>query len=280
MSTLSVIASPIGNLGDLSPRAVEALREARHVAAEDTRRSRQLLSHLGISGKPLICLDAHASERAVEGVVQLLLQGEQVALLTDAGTPSVSDPGAALVRRCHEQGLKVVPIPGPSAVTAAIAASGLVEGPFLFVGFLPRKGSKRTTWLDKIRASEEPVVLFEAPQRVAKTISDLSVGQEERPLCVARELTKRFEEIAVRSLGVWRDDEREWRGEVTLVLGRGANATREAELDDDALERLIGEELARGAAARDIAGQHHARAGISKRTLYQRVLEIKSKQNQ
>ena len=143
MAALFVIGTPIGNLGDITLRAIDTLREVTHVAAEDTRRTRQLLSHLDIHGKQLVALDAHASEKRVAGLVERLVAGESVALVTDAGMPSVSDPGTALVRAAIEKGVTVTVIPGPSAVTAAVALSGLVEGPFLFLGFLPNTHTQR-----------------------------------------------------------------------------------------------------------------------------------------
>jgi 16S rRNA (cytidine1402-2'-O)-methyltransferase len=274
LSTLYVVASPIGNLGDISPRATEALRAAQHIVAEDTRRSRQLLSYLGISAKSIRCLNAHASEATLQRTIESLERGEVVALLTDAGTPGVSDPGAALVRKCHERALKVVPIPGASALTAAIAAAGLVDGPFLFLGFLPRSGSKRRQWLARIHATEEAVILFEAPNRVNQTLRDLSAGNDQRQLCIARELTKKFEQIETRALAAWLDDSKEWRGEVTMVLG--PSAAPEAEVDLEQLDELLRAELSRGVPARSIAEQHHAAAGLSRRDLYQRLLGLKN----
>lgn len=259
----------------MSPRAVEALKVCAQVVAEDTRRSRQLLTHFGVGGKVVSCIDAHATERDIARVVEVLQNGSDVALLTDAGTPSVSDPGAALVRRCHQLELKVVPIPGPSAVTAAIAGSGLVDGPFLFVGFLPRSGSKRRRWLERIRETTEPVVLFESPHRVSRTIAELVEGQPDRSLCIARELTKRFEELATKSLAAWQDDPREFRGEVTMVLGAGHAEEGSEALSEQELDELVLNELSRGSSAREIAAGLHGRAGISKRALYQRVLALK-----
>jgi 16S rRNA (cytidine1402-2'-O)-methyltransferase len=273
VSTLYVVASPIGNLEDISPRAQRALSEAQHIVAEDTRRSHKLLSHLGITGKSLSCLDAHASAEAVERVVQKVSAGETVALLTDAGTPSVSDPGAALVRRCHELSLAVVPIPGPSAVTTAIAASGLVEGPFLFAGFLPRSGGKRQRWLERIRNCAEPCVLFEAGNRTQATLADLCEGQPERTACVARELTKKFEQIRSRPLSEWRAGTEEFRGEVTLVLGP---VRLDSAPDLDVVDELVRRELAAGQSAKAISESHHRALGMSKRDLYQRVLSTRN----
>lgn len=271
--TLYVVATPIGNLGDITRRAEAVLAEVRTVLAEDTRRARQLLSHLGVAGKAVARLDANATTRDVERAFERLQAGERVALLTDAGTPSVSDPGAALVRRCHDGGVKVVPIPGASAVTSAIAASGLVDGAFFFAGFLPRSGKKRQRWLDRIAHTEEAVVLFEAGNRARQTLSELAARQPERTLCVARELTKKFEQVELRPLSAWLLDLPEQKGELTLVLGPMKEAA--AELDLAELDELVRRELGSGTSPRDIAQNHHQSLGLSRRELYQRVLSIR-----
>lgn len=271
--TLYLVASPIGNLGDVSRRTTEVLTRVDAIVAEDTRRARKLLTHLGIAGKPVARFDAHANDDDVERATFRLRSGQNVALLTDAGTPSVSDPGAALVRSCHALGLPVVPIPGPSAVTCAIAASGLVEGAFWFVGFLPRTGSKRQRWLDRIEATEEPVVLFEAANRIRNTVEHLAERQPERMLCIARELTKKFEQVELRSLADWRESLTELRGELTLVLGPGHSARVVADAGE--VDQLVLRELSRGLGPKLIAEQHHTALGMSKRDLYQRVLALR-----
>lgn len=270
---LYVVATPIGNLGDISERLRSALSESAVIVAEDTRRTLKLLSHLGITKKALWRLDAHADERDLERVLERLDQGETVALLTDAGTPGVSDPGARLVRACHERALRVVPIAGPSAVTSAVAASGLVEGPFLFVGFLPRSGGKRKAWLERIARTLEPVVIFEAANRLADTLDELARDNPERLACVARELTKKFESIRTRPLSAWVSEREEFLGEVTLVLGPGtaADATETTTLDE-----LVRNELASGKSPKEIADTLHGGLGVSRRTVYQLALALKA----
>jgi len=199
---LYVVATPIGHLGDLSARAVETLSRAARVAAEDTRRTRGLLTHLGLS-KPIERLDAHASAHDVARVVQQLVSGEDIALVTDAGTPVVSDPGTELVRAAIEAGLRVVPIPGPSAVLAALVASGLSGGAFRFLGFLPRKGTDRRDVLETVRSTPEVVVLFESPERTAETLADLARIMPQRRCVVARELTKLHEEFGRWTVGAF-----------------------------------------------------------------------------
>jgi 16S rRNA (cytidine1402-2'-O)-methyltransferase len=269
---LYVVATPIGNLGDITLRARETLAQVSVVAAEDTRRARSLLSHLGISGKRFLCVDAHASVGVLEKLAQKLSEGERVALLTDAGTPSVSDPGCALVRLCRERNIPVTPIPGPSAVTTAIAASGLVDGAFLFLGFLPRKGEKRQKALQRIRRTAEAVVLFESPNRTHALLKDLAQEMPERLLCVARELTKKFEEVRVKPLREWAEFEAEVRGEVTLVLAPAADAPAEESGARDVRE-LMADLLERGMSAKDASAHLALATGTSKRDLYQLALE-------
>jgi 16S rRNA (cytidine1402-2'-O)-methyltransferase len=271
-----VVATPIGNLSDITLRAVEVLKRAGLVVAEDTRRSRVLLSHLGIAGKPLRCLDAHASEAAIEAVAGEVANGQHVALLTDAGTPSVSDPGTQLVQRCHALGCTVVPIPGPSAVTTAIAGSGLVDQGFWFLGFLPRKGSKRGEMIQRIATTPEAVVLFEAPPRMQETLSDLAAVMPRRRICIGRELTKKFEELLVMELAEAAAAERTWRGEFTLVIGPDTAAGEPVAIDAHDLDALIVQALAQGESARDIADRLAQPPALTRRDAYQRVLELRN----
>lgn len=269
---LFVVATPIGNLGDITSRAIQTLTQVSTIAAEDTRRARLLLSHLGISGKRVLCVDAHASSGVLAKLTQKLSEGDQIALLTDAGTPSVSDPGSALVRLCRDQGIQVTPIPGPSAVTTAIAACGLVDGGFLFLGFLPRKGEKRQRALLRIRRTAEAVVLFEAPQRVSLLLKDLAAEMPERRLCLARELTKKFEEVRVKPLRDWAELDVEVRGEVTLVLAP-TEETQDVQASTQDVATLMADLLGRGMSAKDTAAHLALATGMSKRDLYQMALE-------
>lgn len=277
MATLYVVGTPIGNLGDLTARATDTLRLVTRVFAEDTRRTRSLLAHLGIQGKPVIRLDAHAELGRVTRLVESLEHDDNVALVTDAGTPSVSDPGALFVRAALDRGLRVVPIPGASAVTAAIAASGLVEGPFLFLGFLPRQGKKRKASLERIAASAEPVVLFESPQRLTETLEELAELEPGRRAVLCRELTKLHEEILAGTLSELAGTTREWLGEVTLVLGASQRpeAPGEEPLDLDAeIERR----LAKGAHAKELASELADRFGLPRRAMYARVLGVRERE--
>ncbi len=270
---LYVIGTPIGNLGDITLRAIETLRNVDHVAAEDTRRTRQLLSHLEIHSKHLVALDAHASEKRIAGLVERLTAGQSVALVTDAGMPSVSDPGTALVRAAVEQGVTVTTVPGPSAVTAAVALSGLVDGPFLFLGFLPRRGKKRHEAIERIATSREPVVLYEAPGRTQATLEELSRAIPERAACVCRELTKLHEET-VRGTLAELAARGEWRGEIALVIGPGDGGATTAP-DDAELDTRIGELLAGGASPRSVADELTSWAQRPRREVYARVQRVR-----
>lgn len=274
MTTLFLVGTPIGNLGDITLRAVETLREVEHIAAEDTRRTRQLLSHLDIHGKHLVALDAHAPDKRIAGLVERLAAGESVALVTDAGMPSVSDPGAALVRAAIERGVTVTAVPGPSAVTTAVALSGLVDGAFLFLGFLPRRGKKRHEAVARIVASREPIVLFESPNRTQGTLEELAASMPKRRASVSRELTKLHEETVRGTLAeVAAQDE--WRGEIAIVLGPGAGEGAEAP-GDDALDARIGELLAEGASPRSVTDELTSWSRRPRREVYARVQRIRA----
>jgi 16S rRNA (cytidine1402-2'-O)-methyltransferase len=274
--TLYVVATPIGNLGDVTLRAIEILKTCDRVAAEDTRQSKKLLSHLGIAGKPMDALHAHSSERDVARAVEALSEGESIALVTDAGTPSVSDPGDAVVKGAIAAGIRVVPIPGPSAALAALVASGLAGGGgFRFVGFLPREGAARHEAIGKVASTSEPVILFESPERTNATLRDLADAMPERSACVARELTKLHEELVRGTLSTLAGDRDSWRGEVAIVLGPWAPEEREATVDDTALDARIDRELAAGIHSKTIAERLAAWSGRPKREVYERVVSRK-----
>jgi len=220
--TLYIVATPIGNLADSSPRSIEALRAADIVACEDTRTSRTLLAHHGIAART-VALHAHNERDAGDKLLRALREGSTVALVSDAGTPGVSDPGALLVAAAHREGLRVVPVPGPNAAVAAYSAAGFTSNRFLFAGFLPAR-SKETA----LEGLEGPwaVVLYEAPHRVLETVQAL-LGHfgPERELVIARELTKKFEEVARMTLAeapAWLEaGPHRQQGEFVLVLGPG-----------------------------------------------------------
>lgn len=279
---LSLVGTPIGNLGDITFRAVETLKEADRIYAEDTRRTRVLLSHLGIEGKRLLSLHAHSTERDIATAIEILQEGLRVVLVTDAGMPSVSDPGSPVVRAAREAGIEVTVIPGPSAVTTAIALSGLVDGGFSFLGFVPRKGKKRREVLHSIATAPHPTVLFESPHRVLDTIVDLREAcHDTTRIAVCRELTKRFEEVQVVTLGeaVALPCVTEAQGEFTLVIEGGARAPEEAaKIDVEARARQL---LEAGSSVRDASTQIVKELGkngekVHKRDIYARVQKTRA----
>lgn len=270
---LYLVATPIGNLDDLTRRAEACLRDADRILAEDTRRTRALLSHLGISKKYVDRFDAHAGPQTIQEALAALERGETLALVTDAGTPSVSDPGAALARAAAQAGHPVVPLPGPSAVLAALAGAALGDGAFRFLGFLPRDGSERAEALARVVATTEVVLLFESPHRLPQTLRDLAALQPGRPAVIARELTKIHEEFLRGNLDELASVERTWLGEIVLVLG--PHAAPSEETPDALLDQWIDELLTQGVSAKDAAQQAAARSGRPRREVYARVLARK-----
>ena len=217
---LSVVATPIGNLGDVSARARETLAGADRILAEDTRRARPLLGHLGVATRP-VSLHAHNEAARTAQARRWLAAGDDVALISDAGTPLLSDPGARLVTAALEDGVPVVPVPGPSALLAGLVASGLPCVPFTFVGFLPRKAGRRARALDRIADAEETTVLFESPHRLRRLLGELSDRLDgERRMAVCREMTKIHEEVVRGTAAECAASfaERRPRGEITLVV--------------------------------------------------------------
>jgi 16S rRNA (cytidine1402-2'-O)-methyltransferase len=219
-ATLFVVATPLGNLGDLSPRAAETLRRVPVVAAEDTRRAMGLLSHLDAHPR-VLSFHAHSPERRQELLLDILREGRDVALVTDAGTPGISDPGESLVGAVRAAGFGIVPIPGPCAVTTALSASGLPADRYLFLGFIPRKGKERDRLLKEAAQSAWTVVLYEAPPRLGDLLEDLAaVAGADREAVVARELTKLYEEFRGGTLGELAPyyQAAPPRGEITVVM--------------------------------------------------------------
>lgn len=271
--TLYLVGTPIGNLRDITLRAIDTLASVSRIAAEDTRRTRALLSHLGIAGKKLHSIHAGTTARELERLVDFLEGGESIALVTDAGMPSVSDPGAELVTAALTRSAEVVCIPGPSAVTTAAALSGLVNGPFAFLGFLPRKGKKRASALAHIEASTEPVILFESPVRTRATLVELADRIPDRLIAVCRELTKLHEEVLRGTALELAEAEPDIRGEVTLVVA-GARGTDDASGTEAALDDEIAELLERGQSVRDVVQALLPRSPVPRAALYARVQEI------
>jgi 16S rRNA (cytidine1402-2'-O)-methyltransferase len=268
--TLFVVGTPIGNLEDLTPRAARVLGEVAAVAAEDTRRTRGLLSHLGLRVR-LISLPAEAERDRAGAVLNLLRDGRDVALVTDAGMPGISDPGQFLVSSCLEEGIAVTVVPGPSAVLAALVASGLPSDRWSFEGFLPRKGPARRARLAAIAGDDRTTVVFESPRRAAGTLGDLAAAcGEGRRAAVARELTKVHEEVlrgTLAELAAELGGRDEVKGEVTIVL-EGAGPAAAPEVDDDALAEEARGLAAGGMRARDAAAEVARRHGVTANRVY------------
>jgi 16S rRNA (cytidine1402-2'-O)-methyltransferase len=236
--SLVVVGTPIGNLADLSPRAAEALREADVVACEDTRRTAPLLRHAG-SGAPMVAVHQHNEAARAADLVARMRAGARVALVSDAGMPLVSDPGARLVGAALDAGLPVEVVPGPSAVTAALAVSGLAgEGGFVFLGFVPRRAAERRRLLERLAVLEAPAVAFESPRRLPGLLAEIAAALPERPVAVCRELTKFHEEVVRGTAAeVAARLAEPPRGEVTVVIG--AAPAGAAERDDRRLRDVL-----------------------------------------
>ena len=273
--TLYVVATPLGNLGDLAPRAAEVLRRVAVVAAEDTRRTRGLLSHLGASPR-LLSFHAHSRERRLDTLLAILADGRDVALVTDAGTPGVSDPGADLVAAAREAGFTVVPIPGPSAVATALSAAGIPGDRYLFLGFVPRKGAERARLVARAAAEEWSVVLFEAPSRLAALLRDLgaAAGPDRRAM-VARELTKLHEELRAGTLAELADyySETPPRGELTIVMEGTGTPSPVADRTADATEEATAL-LAQGLSRREVARRLTETLGMPRNDAYRLVMGL------
>lgn len=265
---LVLVGTPIGNLGDLTPRAVEALAAADLVCCEDTRRTGRLLQHAGIRARELRVVNDHTEERAVADVVARVARGEVVAVVTDAGMPGISDPGEQIVAAVAAADLVIEVVPGPSAAVTALVASGLPAGRFAFEGFLPRKGSGRTERVAAVAVERRTVVLYEAPHRLARTLADLAAAcGGDRRVVLARELTKLHEELWRGTLAdaLARTDDVEPRGEYVLVLD-GAPAP--AEVTDADIVDALARARAAGASTRDAVAEVVADLGVPKRRVY------------
>lgn len=270
-----MVATPLGNLGDLTFRGAELLKTVPVVAAEDTRRTRQLLHHLG--GHPrLLSFHAHSPESRGVEILAELERGRDVALVSDAGTPGVSDPGADLVAEVRRRGYRVVPVPGLTAVATALSASGLPADRYLFLGFIPRKGKERTQLLERAAREEWSVVFYEAPNRLVELLKDLAaVAGDDRRAVVARELTKMHEDIRAGTLGELHDHYtgQEPRGEITLVLGQSETPQiDEASLVD--IESLAAELLAQGLTRKGVVQRLVEETGLARNEVYRRVMDL------
>ena len=271
---LFVVAPPIGHLDDMSYRAIDVLKSVSLIAAEDTRTSAQLMKHFNIS-TPLTACHEHNESNKIEILVQKLLNGEDMALISDAGTPLISDPGFKLVRAAQANGIRVIPVPGACAAIAALSAVGLPSDRFSFQGFLSAKQSQRVQQLEKLKDETQTLIFYEAPHRILDSIKDMAaVFGAERPVGFAREITKTFETIKKMTLGKLVEfiaaDHHQQKGEIVLVVG-GASEEKDLEQEklDQLLQRLL-QDLSVKAASQLAADL----TGIKKKIAYQRALEL------
>ncbi|MGZ4203817.1 MAG: 16S rRNA (cytidine(1402)-2'-O)-methyltransferase [Actinomycetota bacterium] len=273
---LSIVATPIGNLEDLSPRAARTLARADIIACEDTRVTRVLLQRLPDERghAKLLAVHARNEEARAPELARAVASGSRVALVTDAGMPGLSDPGHRVIEACAEAGLRIEVVPGPSAIPAALVASGLPTARFVFDGFLPRTATARRRRLEALASEERTLVLFEAPHRLAASLRDMAAVLGPRRAAVARELTKIHEEVVRGRLPdlVERFEATPVRGEVTVVV-EGAQARAVAPPDPKDLAAQVAEEVARGRSKRDAIASIAARTGSPKRVVYQAVLD-------
>ncbi|MBS1384875.1 MAG: 16S rRNA (cytidine(1402)-2'-O)-methyltransferase [Clostridiales bacterium] len=271
--TLYLVPTPIGNLGDISPRCAETLAQADFIAAEDTRVSRKLLNHLGLK-KPMVSYYRHNTQAGGQAVLERLLAGESCALVTDAGTPAVSDPGEELVALCAQAGVEVVALPGPCALITALAVSGLPTGRFTFEGFLAMNKKNRRAHLAALRDEERTMIFYEAPHKLRATLADLleQFGPERR-LTLCRELTKLHEEVRRTTLGAAAEfyETNPPRGEFVLVL-EGAQPCRAVEVPMEQGVALVCALRASGLSLRDAVRQAAQQTGLPKNELYERAI--------
>ncbi|MBF0471249.1 MAG: 16S rRNA (cytidine(1402)-2'-O)-methyltransferase [Gammaproteobacteria bacterium] len=272
---LYVVATPLGNLGDISERALSLLRQVDLIAAEDTRHSGRLLHHFGIV-TPLFSLHEHNEEQQLATLLERVAQGEAIALISDAGTPLISDPGYRIVREAHRRGLRVIPIPGASAVTTALSVAGIPSDRFLFIGFLPAKGSGRRSELQQLQYERASLIFYESTHRIVECVTDMAaILGPEREVALCRELTKSFETILLTELGslcARLEREREQRlGEFVLVV-RGAAPRREVEAEEALRMATI---LAQELPLRQAAHLAAKISGYKKNRLYAELLEMR-----
>ena len=273
--TLYIVATPIGNLEDITLRALRILKEVDLIAAEDTRHTKKLLNHFGIH-TPLISYYREKEQQKGAEIISRLQDGANVALVSDAGTPGISDPGAVVVGLAHGSGLKVSPIPGPSALAAAVSAAGLNDGGFLFIGFAPAKKNQRRQLLDSLAHARHPLVFYEAPRRVTSFLTETEeVFGANRQVLIARELTKAFEEILQGTLGELRrryaEEQSPARGEFVVIIGPGK---QEQPTGASVEELLLWYRDHSDLSLKDTCRRLATDLGLSRSQIYQQALEI------
>ena len=275
--TLFLVATPIGNLKDITLKALDVLRSVEVIAAEDTRTTRKLLTHYQIKGPRLVAYHEHNERRRAEELIAMLKEGKHVALVSEAGTPGISDPGAYLVLRAHEEGLPVRPVPGPAAVVASLSCSGFdLKDGFVFVGFLPARANERRKRLLELRSEKRSLVLYEAPHRLLKTLADCLNILGDREAFLARQMTKVHEEYRRTTLGelLQRFQEEPPRGEFTLVVAGAAARKGPEEVTEAEIITLLERFLEEGISTREAVRRVTEELGLAKTRVYQLALKL------
>jgi 16S rRNA (cytidine1402-2'-O)-methyltransferase len=275
--TLSIVATPIGNLQDMVPRAVQTLQSASLIACEDTRHSKKLLNHFAID-KPCIAYHDHGDKKTMEKLLKRLQAGDDIALISDAGTPLISDPGYRIVAEARKRGIAVAPVPGACAAIAALSVSGLPTDSFYFGGFLPVKSGQRKTALSALKSSTNTLVFYEAPHRILETVEDmLDVFGSQRQAFMAREISKAFETFLHGDLALLRqqiaEDSNQQRGEIVLVIAGGDEKIEASAVDSEKVLKLLLKELPTSKAA-SLAAKI---CGLDKKIIYQVALKLQDK---
>jgi 16S rRNA (cytidine1402-2'-O)-methyltransferase len=277
---LYIVATPIGNLGDITQRALEILQSVDLIAAEDTRNSQKLLNHFGIK-VPMMALHEHNEREQTDEIITKLLSGMSIALISDAGTPLISDPGYQLVSRVHEENLKVTPIPGPSALIAALSVAGLPTDHFCFEGFLPAKTGAREKILEDLKQESRTLVFYEAPHRLLATLTSMrDIFGDQRRICLVREITKMYETIKLDSTAVlvdWVSENTEQQKGESVLIVEGAlstNQSHKVEIETEKLLKILLEKMSLKDAAHIAANI----TGLKKNALYEQALEIQQQE--
>ena len=275
--TLYLCATPIGNMNDMTFRAVEVLKNADLIAAEDTRNSRKILEHFNIK-TPMTSYHEHNKYEKADTLIGMMIQGKDIALVTDAGTPAISDPGEVLVRRCHEEGIAVTSLPGACACITALTLSGLPARRFVFEGFLPYDKKERKEVLESLRTEHRTIILYEAPHKLIKTLDDLYESLGDRQMTICRELTKKFETVipTVLSEAILYYKDNEPKGEYVLVItGRSADeiaAEQRTRWEDMSVDEHMEIYLAQGLEKKEAMKKVASDRGVSKRDIYRELL--------
>ncbi len=270
--SLYIVATPVGNLEDITHRALRVLQEVELIAAEDTRHTRKLLTHFGITTDLVSYYREKESQRSEE-LVARLVAGADIALVSDAGTPAISDPGSVLVREARKQGVRIIPIPGPSALVAAVSCAGLTPGSFLFIGFPPAKGGQRRQLLIALRTSEYPLVFYKSPHRIKKFIDDAHEILGDRKILWAREITKKFEDITETSLSELSATlhDKKIRGEIVVIIHPGTQDIVEGETIDEILDWYYQNS---DLSMKDVCKKISIDMGVSRSDVYRKALSV------